>query len=91
MQYGLWDLFKRMGENNDDSEDSDADLDDGEDGGLDLRKIVNLGRMYGQLVADDAMSLTSLKVYLSSTKYLSLDFLLTPDPQIGPELRIPSI
>jgi nucleolar MIF4G domain-containing protein 1 len=62
MQYGLWDLFKRMGEKSKNVEDADVDMDDEEDGDIDLRQIVNLGRMYGQLIADGALSLTSLKV-----------------------------
>ena len=65
MQYGLWDLFKRLGEKTDGSEDMDNDV--LEEGGEDitLKTIVNLGRLYGQLVADGSMSLASLKVIIS--------------------------
>jgi nucleolar MIF4G domain-containing protein 1 len=62
MQYGLWDWFKRMGEKSSTGEESDDEDDADEDENIDLKKIVNLGRMYGQLIADNALSLTSLKV-----------------------------
>lgn len=61
MQHSLWDLFKRMGERSDVAED-DADMDIDEDDTVDLKRIVNLGRMYGQMIADGAFPLTSLKV-----------------------------
>jgi nucleolar MIF4G domain-containing protein 1 len=62
MQYGLWDLFKRMGEKSDDNDDFDDGIDVEGDEEIDLKRMVNLGRLYGQLVADNSLSLTSLKV-----------------------------
>ncbi|KAK7552530.1 hypothetical protein IWX50DRAFT_671912 [Phyllosticta citricarpa] len=58
-QFSLWDLFKRMGENED---GDDMDLDE-EDGGetLTTRKIVNLGKMFGTLVAEGGQPITVLK------------------------------
>jgi nucleolar MIF4G domain-containing protein 1 len=80
MQFGLWDLFKRMGEKSNNEDDSDIEIDDETDETIDLRKIVNLGRMYGQLVADDALSLTSLKVrgrFANSLYDWFIEFMLT--------------
>jgi nucleolar MIF4G domain-containing protein 1 len=76
MQYGLWGVFKRMGEKNEIDNDSDDEMDDEEsNSAIDLRKIVNLGRMYGNLIADDALSLTSLKVSRDAVhSFLSLSF-----------------
>jgi nucleolar MIF4G domain-containing protein 1 len=61
-QYGLWDLFRRMGEKDDGRDGDSRDNDDDEDIDINLRKLVNLGRLYGDLVADGALSLTILKV-----------------------------
>ncbi|KAF2426236.1 glycerol defect protein 1 suppressor [Tothia fuscella] len=62
-QYGLWDLFRRLGEKDDGRDDDGDRLDDedGEDTDIGLRKLVNLGRLYGDLVAEGALSLTMLK------------------------------
>ena len=60
LQFSLWDLFKRMGEAEDDAE---GDEDDGADGKLELRSIVNLARMFGVLIAEDGLSVGVLKVY----------------------------
>jgi nucleolar MIF4G domain-containing protein 1 len=60
-QYGLWDIFRRMGEK-DELRDDDGHDDDDEETDIGLRKIVNLGRMYGQLVAEDALSIKVFKV-----------------------------
>lgn len=70
MQYGLWDLFKRMGEKSNDDHGSDDEMDVDRDDEIDLKRVVNLGRLYGQLVADNSLALTSLKVrysYIQST------------------------
>ncbi|KAK8206143.1 hypothetical protein IWZ01DRAFT_439475 [Phyllosticta capitalensis] len=58
-QFSLWDLFKRMGEG---EEGDDMDLDE-EDGGetLTTRKIVNLGKMFGTLIAGGGQPITVLK------------------------------
>ena len=61
LQFSLWDLFKRMGEAEDDTE---GDEDEGADGKLELRSIVNLARMFGVLIAEGGLSLGVLKVYL---------------------------
>lgn len=58
-QFALWDLFKSMGENKEEdgaSDDEDTDRDD-----LSLRKLVNLGKLYGTLMAKNGLSITSLK------------------------------
>ena len=59
-QFSLWDIFKRLGEKNDDDDISDEE-EDGEEGLL-TRKIVNLGRMFGSLIANGGLSVTCLKV-----------------------------
>jgi nucleolar MIF4G domain-containing protein 1 len=65
-QYGLWDIFRRMGEKDDMREDDGHTDDDDEETDIGLRKIVNLGRLYGQLIAEDALSMKILKVCLHS-------------------------
>ncbi|KAF2402411.1 hypothetical protein EJ06DRAFT_528521 [Trichodelitschia bisporula] len=54
-QFGLWDVWRRLGEG-----DEERGLDE-DDEGLDLRKVVNLARLYGELVADGALSITVTK------------------------------
>jgi hypothetical protein len=49
-----------MGEKSSVDEESDDEM-NGDDS-MDLKKIVNLGRMYGCLIADDVLFLSSLKV-----------------------------
>lgn len=51
-QFSLWEVFKRMGE------DGGEEIDEDE---MPTRKIVNLAKMYGSLVADDALTLGILK------------------------------
>lgn len=55
-QYCLWDLFKKMGEldNEDDAEE------DGEEA-LETRPIVNLGKMFGTLLVEGGLNLGVLK------------------------------
>ena len=60
LQFSLWDLFKRMGEAEDEAE---GDEDEGAGGKLELRSIVNLARMFGVLIAEDGLSVGVLKVY----------------------------
>ncbi|KAG4413377.1 hypothetical protein IFR04_013494 [Cadophora malorum] len=55
-QYCLWDLFKKMGE----SEEDDVDPDDEEDA-LETRQIVNLAKMFGTLLVDGGLSLNALR------------------------------
>jgi nucleolar MIF4G domain-containing protein 1 len=58
-QFGLWNLFKRMGEkgNLDDGEGADEAEED-----IDLRKILSLAKFYGTLVADSVLPISILKV-----------------------------
>lgn len=87
-QYGLWDLFRRMGEKDDGREDFDADdIDEGGDVGL--RKIVNLGRLYGGLVGGGGLNLTILKVRLFS-EMLSPILRLHPTPVYVYKLERPT-
>lgn len=54
-QFSLWDLFKRMGETNDD----DVDIEEDEE--LDTRHIVNLAKMFGTLITEGGLGLNVLK------------------------------
>ncbi|GAB7352258.1 hypothetical protein MBLNU459_g2723t3 [Dothideomycetes sp. NU459] len=58
-QFGLWDLFKRMGERDDD-DDSGAD-DDDELTEMSTRKIVNLARMFADLITEGGLPVIVLK------------------------------
>jgi len=69
-QLSLWELFRRMGEGEDDNkEDDDSDDEDT----LSLRYLVNLAKMFGTLVAEGGLGLGILKVsapiHVSKTKY----------------------
>lgn len=69
-QLSLWELFRRMGEGEDDNkEDDDSDAEDT----LSLRYLVNLAKMFGTLVAEGGLGLGILKVsapiHVSQTKY----------------------
>ncbi|KAM3069948.1 suppressor of glycerol defect [Clarireedia jacksonii] len=55
-QFSLWDLFKRMGETNNNDDDNF-----GEDEELDTRHIVNLAKMFGTLITEGALGLSVLK------------------------------
>ncbi|KAI9822133.1 MAG: suppressor of glycerol defect [Thelocarpon impressellum] len=60
-QFGLWDLFKSMGEGGED-DDVDDDMDDeDEDRGVSMRKMVNLSKMFGTLIAEGRLGLHVLK------------------------------
>lgn len=60
--FALWDALKRMGETAlDDDDEPDASDDEG-GGELTARKVVNLAKFFGNLVAGGAMSLAALKV-----------------------------
>jgi nucleolar MIF4G domain-containing protein 1 len=54
-QYCLWDLFKKLGEGDEDADDAD------EDESMDIRHIVNLAKMFGNLIVDNCLNLTVLK------------------------------
>ncbi|KAL9629926.1 MAG: hypothetical protein Q9164_006659, partial [Protoblastenia rupestris] len=77
-QFSLWDLFKQMGEKDDDDKDSNGD-DEVEDK-LDLQSIVNLARMFGTLISGDGLSLAVLKklnlAYLQPKTSMFLELLL---------------
>lgn len=76
----LWDIFRRMGEE-DGGRAAEVFDEEEEDEGLGIRKMVNLSRMYGSLIAEGALTLTVLKTlniaYLQSkTKtFLELMFI----------------
>src|SRR5437773_7095137 len=55
-QYCLWDLFKRMGESNEDEDGIEED-----EGSLDTRHIVNLAKMFGTLIVEGVLGLGVLK------------------------------
>ena len=57
-QFSLWDLFKQMGEGQDEPGEDDGD----DEGKLGLRSLVNLAKMYGILIADGGLGLGILKV-----------------------------
>ncbi|KAH8592249.1 hypothetical protein B0O99DRAFT_549069 [Bisporella sp. PMI_857] len=56
-QFSLWDLFKKMGETDDD----DNEIDDDTDNLLDTRHIVNLAKMFGTLIVDGGLGIGVLK------------------------------
>jgi nucleolar MIF4G domain-containing protein 1 len=55
-QFCLWDLFKKMGES-----DDEDDIAEDDEGSLDTRKIVNLAKMFGALVLEGGLGLIILK------------------------------
>ena len=70
-QFGLWGLFRAMGEEYGD-DDSEGDEDERRKGSyrkeedvdtMSTRRIVNLAKMYGTLVAEGALGLVTLKVH----------------------------
>jgi len=58
-QFSLWDLFKRLGEGEDEPEDDEDEVGEGK---LELRSLVNLAKMFGVLVAEGGLTLGVLKV-----------------------------
>ncbi|EPE26893.1 ARM repeat-containing protein [Glarea lozoyensis ATCC 20868] len=54
-QFCLWDLFKKLGEGDEDVDDVDEDEE------IDMRHIVNLAKMFGNLIAENCLNLTALK------------------------------
>ncbi|MCJ1466513.1 suppressor of glycerol defect [Pseudocyphellaria aurata] len=57
-QFSLWDLFKRMGEGQDAAEDN-SDDENGDK--LGLRSLVNLGKLFGVLIAEGGLRISVLK------------------------------
>ncbi|KAI9845401.1 MAG: suppressor of glycerol defect [Sclerophora amabilis] len=62
-QFGLWDLFKRMGEGADDDEIQTSGMidEEDEDRQLGMRPVVNFAKLYGTLIADGGLTLSVLK------------------------------
>ena len=56
-QFSLWDLFKRMGEGDDEDEGPDEEDDDQ----LTMRYIVNLAKMYAHLIVNGGLTISILK------------------------------
>ncbi|KAF3926482.1 hypothetical protein AA313_de0208052 [Arthrobotrys entomopaga] len=61
-QFSLWEIFRKMGEEDDMNRGDSSLLDDDEEK-MPLRKIVNLAKLYGYLVAHGALSLMILKIF----------------------------
>ncbi|GAB7360892.1 hypothetical protein MBLNU230_g0878t1 [Neophaeotheca triangularis] len=74
-QFSLLGLFNQMGE----KQDADDDDDDGRE--MSVRKVVNLAKLYGHLIADGGLSLTSLKTlqfgFLKEKTAMFVEVLLT--------------
>ena len=76
-QFSLWDLFKQIGEGGDESDEDEKD----ERNKLGLRSLVNLGRMFGVLIAEGGLGLGVLKVRSGSPRYLDVFILTRLEPQ----------
>lgn len=61
-QFSLWDLFKRMGEGQDGSEEDTDDHDEDSAKKLSLRSLVNLAKLYGTLISDGGLTMSVLRV-----------------------------
>ncbi|GAM43212.1 MIF4G/MA4 domain protein [Talaromyces pinophilus] len=65
--FTLWDIFKRLGETNDldeggsDDEFHGFDEDGSNNAKLDIKSIVNLAKMYANLISDNSLNLAILK------------------------------
>ena len=79
-QFALWDIFKSLGEKQDEADDLDdgSEADDGDK--VSLRKLVNQGKLYGTLIGKKALPLTCLKninfPYLQPNTKTLIDVLL---------------
>ena len=62
-QFCLWDFFRNLGEDDGGYEGGQAEE---EDEDIPMRKIVNLAKFYGTLIAEGALTLNVLKVRLHS-------------------------
>jgi hypothetical protein len=67
-RFNLWGIFRRMGDGNEDAVEDHI----GEEG-LELRELVNLAKLFGELIATEALPITVLKV-LSSLCHLQMLF-----------------
>lgn len=56
-QFSLWDLFRRMGESDDEEDIPEEDNEDA----LDMRHLVNLAKMFGTLIIEGRLTLGVLK------------------------------
>ncbi|KAK6509278.1 suppressor of glycerol defect [Arthrobotrys musiformis] len=59
-QFSLWEVFRKMGEEDEMNRGESNIMDDDEEG-MTLRRIVNLAKLYGYLVAHGSLSLMILK------------------------------
>ena len=83
-QFSLWNLFKRMGEDHDNSEESP---DDDEEDELQLRDMVNLAKFFGVLIAEGGLGIGVLKVSTAMLPcYLALCQVL--NTITGPKFRL---
>jgi len=57
-QFSIWDFFKKMGEKGDDEDSGDED----NDSTVELPEIVNLAKMYADLIVDGSLTIGFLKV-----------------------------
>lgn len=77
-QFALWDLFKKMGER-DDEADSEDEEEDGE--GMNTRKTLSLAKMFAALISDGGLPITVLKnlnfAYLQPKTQTFVEILLT--------------
>ena len=71
-QFSLWDLFKQIGEGEDEPDEDDKD----ERNKLGLRSLANLARMFGVLIAEGGLGLGVLKVRSGSLRYLGVFILI---------------
>lgn len=62
LQFALWDIFKQLGEGENALDKGSDDEDEDGERKLGLRSLVNLGKMYGNLIGDEGLSLGVLKV-----------------------------
>ncbi|KAF1916089.1 hypothetical protein BDU57DRAFT_587159 [Ampelomyces quisqualis] len=60
-QFALWDIFKSLGERQDEAEGSDDEEQSATGVTQTLRKLVNQGKLYGTLTGRKALPITSLK------------------------------
>ncbi|KAF2268456.1 hypothetical protein CC78DRAFT_529907 [Lojkania enalia] len=59
-QFTLWDVFKGLGEKKD-GDDTSAHEDEPNTDATSLRRLVNLGKLFGTLIANDCLPISSLK------------------------------
>ena len=77
-QFTLWDLFRKMGERDD---EADSDDDEDEDQAMNTRKVLNLAKMFAALISGGGLSITVLKnlnfAYLQPKTRMFLEIMLT--------------